>query len=75
MSFAELGRRIPGFSATENDTILICIDNDVFWAVTSFGSEVFEQIKSRVAFHPSSLLLYLINGASLNLRSLGGSRQ
>jgi hypothetical protein len=29
---------------------------------------VFKRIESRVAFHPSSLLVYLIDGASLNLK-------
>lgn len=58
VSFAQLGREIPGFSAEGHEATLICIGNDVFWAVTSFGNEVFKRIKSRVAFHPSSLLVY-----------------
>jgi hypothetical protein len=49
VSFAQLGREIPSFSAQGHEATLICIGNDVFWAVTSFGDEVFtDEFKGRV---------------------------
>ena len=67
VSFADLSREIPGFTAEGDEIILLSTGNAVLWAVSPFGSEVFKQLEPLVAFHPSSLLIYLIDGEHLRL--------
>jgi hypothetical protein len=74
VSFVEVEREIPGFGPQKNDeeAVKLGVPNDkggleVYWIMSSFGCEVFETARLRLAMKPCPSLIYMIDGATLRL--------
>jgi hypothetical protein len=69
VTFAELGHEIPGFTAEPNDDgYVIGIGDAVWWVATRFGWGLYLDLHNRVSFHPSTLLVYLVDGGFLRVK-------
>lgn len=70
VSFAELVRKIPGFDGGNVDLLSEGVENIVFW--TGISEQALQALNSlhaqkKIFKHPSSTLVYFIDGMVLNL--------
>jgi hypothetical protein len=75
VTFVEIGRAVPGFNY-QRGTHGHVVGQDkpkgcglmVYWLMSDFGLDVYQAIKSKVAFAPTSIIVYLVDGGVPKLK-------